>query len=302
MQQSDIIDSVGIGYKKAWEERAYLLRLAAVPMLVKLICLVIVFATDNMHDFLRQTLILLPAHFLEGWLLAQFLRTLLCGERWPIKVDTEREDHILFMMRRARGIISAVLIYVLIKMGLGVLMAAGEFARKRAKEQRDKLADAQAGSDKGATSPAAKGSSADAGAPDLPAQIGPEAAIAGLVLIGVLIWAFRYLWLYIPAAVNMPLTAFTNKMGGFLISLRLLGVWIIAVTPILLIGVFITSTMLAGYDGQLDQAPDIVSFVILCMNVIVEVLVAIVATASIAIALRHLMPPDESDIPPMSHA
>jgi hypothetical protein len=302
VQQTDIVDSVAMGYKKAWEERAYLLRLAAVPALVKLICLVLVFATDHMHDFLRQTLILLPAHFLEGWLLAQFLRTLLCGERWPIKIDTEREDHILFMMRRARGIISAVLIYVLIKMGLGALMAAGDYARKRAETRQETTGDTPVKDSATTAETPAKGTVSDSPAPDLPAQMGPEAAIAGLVLVGVLIWAFRYLWLYIPAAVNMPLTAFANRMGGFMTSLRLLGVWLIAVTPVLLIGVMLTSIMLGNYEGQLDQAPTLISFLILCTNVIVELLIAIVATAAIAIALRHLMPPGQSDIPPAHYA
>ena len=307
MQQTEIVDAVGLGYTKVWAERSYLLRLAAVPALVKLICLVIVFATDNMHDFLRQTLILLPAHFLEGWLLAQFLRTLLCGERWPIKVDTEREDHILFMMRRARGIISAVLIYVLIKMGLGAIMAAGDHAYERAQEQQTHQAGDTArqvgttGEAETKGAPAQNTASGEA-SPDLPATMGPEAGISAIVLLIVLIWAFRYLWLYIPAAVNMPLTAFVNRMGGFIMSLRLIGVWLITITPVLLIGVMITSIMLGNYNGQLDQAPALISFVILCMNVIVELLVAILATTAIAIAMRHLMPPDQSDIPPARYA
>ncbi len=122
------MDATGYGYHRVWRERAYLLKMAIIPLLIKFACTIAVFAMGIEDNFLRQGLVMLPADFAEGWLLAQFLRTLLTDERWPIVLDKMPDERMMSrLLTRARGIVSATLIYVLVSMA-GNIMLFGSFA------------------------------------------------------------------------------------------------------------------------------------------------------------------------------
>ena len=113
----DIMDAAGYGYYRVWKERIYLVKLAAIPFLIKLASMVALVAVGVDSDILRQGLVLLPADFAKGWLLAQFLRTLLKEERWPVLLDAMPDEKTLkVLLLRARGIVASTLSFVLISM------------------------------------------------------------------------------------------------------------------------------------------------------------------------------------------
>ena len=111
----NMMDSAGYGFYRVWIERAYLLKLATIPLLIKFACMITVMVLDIEGNILRQGLILFPGVLAEGWVLAQFLRTLLKNERWPTILPADINDAILDkLLLRARGIVAATLAFGLI--------------------------------------------------------------------------------------------------------------------------------------------------------------------------------------------
>ena len=120
--QFNIMDAVGYGYYRVWQERTYLGKLAFFPFLIKLACVIGVYVLGLESNILRQGLILFPAYLAEGWMLAQFLRTLLKDERWPVFVPEQAgQDFLTKLMPRARGIIAATLVYTLLELFTNIL-------------------------------------------------------------------------------------------------------------------------------------------------------------------------------------
>ena len=129
----DLFSFVRSTYVILWRERAYLVRLAAVPVLIIMINVVAVTMADDMLTPLRRGLCLIPAMMAEAWLVAQFLRTLMTGERWPMPVpdDVRRGGPIpLSIRRRVRGLLSAMISYMLI-INYRLVHAAGIIYRFR---------------------------------------------------------------------------------------------------------------------------------------------------------------------------
>lgn len=58
--------------------------------------------------------------------------------------------------------------------------------------------------------------------------------LSAIVIFAAMIWSFRYLWLYIPAAVGMNLRAFLRNLGGFSASFHIIGAWLICFVPFIL--------------------------------------------------------------------
>lgn len=266
MKAFDLIDSASFGYKTVWQERKYLLKLAMIPVLIKLICTVIILTFDYENDYIRQGLVSLPAAFAEGWLLAQFLRTLLLLERWPIMLgETISDNQMSALLIRARGIMSSTIMFALITfLAYGLKEVYAIFY-------------------------VMAGGSADLST-SIPADqppANPLFFIPAVALIFLSIWIFRYLWLYIPVVVLMPLGEFLRKIGGFMSSIRMMGVFLISVIPCLILAVVLSNIFTALVGGP-DS--DIGRFVMVIVSVSIEILISLVTTASMAYALRHIIP------------
>lgn len=262
MAQIDIVDPAAHAYRTLWRERGYILKLALVPLLVKLGCYIAVLSLGYQTMYLRQTLIMIPSFFLEGWLVAQFLRTLLTGERWPVALSGDEEKDIPLMMTRARAILGCILLYVLTKMAIGgvvaLLTASGEAAEMPAPEQ-----------------------------PADPVSDMPLFVIA-FVLLGILIYLFRFLWLYVPAIVNQPIMSFIAHMNGFTTSLRMLGIWLLCAVPILMIDVGLSGLVLGGADSLTD-APPASQFIVVSINIVFDTLISLLAATAMAVAFSEYL-------------
>ncbi|PZP57408.1 MAG: hypothetical protein DI586_00520 [Micavibrio aeruginosavorus] len=263
MKAFDLIDSASFGYKTVWQERKYLLKLAFVPVFIKLACTVIIFAFDFQNNFLRQALITLPASFAEGWLLAQFLRTLILLERWPIMLPEDVSDrHMSALLLRARGIMSSTIMFVLITLAAyGLKEIYAMFYDMAGAGEATKNAEAPPGN--------------------------PLLFIPAMILIFLSIYAFRYLWLYIPVVVLMPMGEFLRKLGGFMASIKMMGVFLVAMVPCFVLAM-VVSTLLTSLVGGPDS--DIGRFVMVMVSVVIETLISLITTASIVYALRDILP------------
>ncbi len=274
MASFDLIDSASFGYRAVWHERAYLARMAIVPILIKLACTVVIFTLDYQDNYLRQGLISLPAAFAQGWLLAQFARTLLLLERWPIYLSAEpNEQQMAALLLRARGIMSSIIMYVIITFlayGLAQIYSM--------------LLDIVGDTDK----------AVEAGAEP---EASPLFIIPSFALIVASIWMVRLTVLYIPVVVLMPVTEFLAKISGFASSFRLVGVLLVSTLPCFVVAIFISS-ILAGVAGGADSDSGL--FIIIIISTLVKTLISLISTASVIYAFRDILPKHPKALPDIS--
>lgn len=248
----DIIDSAGNGYLSVWRERDYLLRLAAPVVLVKALCMGAVSILGFEQEFLRQALVMLPASFAEGWLAVHLVRLLLFGER-----VTDQPD--------PRAATAGMLVFVLGRFAL-MGLAALAFAMPEGAGIEGALPD-------------------ESGPPGLAAFAGAAA------LFALAIWGFRYLWLYIPAAAGVPMRGFLRDLGGFTVSLNMIGVWLIGFIPFLLL-LAVISGFLVGADAREGlTVPGAVVFV--AIQAALDTATTLVTTAAMVRAFRMRRNRDE---------
>ncbi len=118
MARFNFVDAAAKGYMFAWNERRALAQLAFAPLLVKIASFTVIIAAGLEENLLRQGLALLPAYFLEGWLVACAIRLALFGERWP-RGTTARSRAIM------AGTVSYLLIKLIASVFVGLLMTSG---------------------------------------------------------------------------------------------------------------------------------------------------------------------------------
>jgi hypothetical protein len=286
--QFDLIEAAGFGYRCVWDERAYLFRLALIPVLLKLVCTLVIFHFNFENDFLKQGLIMLPASLAEGWLLAQFLRTLLMQERWPITLPINpTQEQMDKIYRRAKGIVACCLVYVLISL----CAYAAKFAYFEVDKSAAQLLQvgAEVTQNAVATEPL-KGVAPSGGENPLLESFKFIPAILAMVLG---IWAFRLLWLYIPFSVLMNPMSFLRHLGGFMASVRLLGLFMITMIPLLLTGIFISRLLISPFlEGTGDGAElqPFGEFIMIFISVLTEIVTVLVSTAAVAFSMRAFLP------------
>lgn len=251
MATFDIIGAVGNGYAATWRERRWLARLALVPVAVKIFSLQALVFLGLERDFLAQAVILLPSFFLEGWLVVRFARLVALGERWPEHQNAPgfRPD--------PRPVLAGILVYVLAQFSLRGLVAS-----------------------------ALPGMPAHIEAtPDAPPDMMAFTAAAGLV-VGAF-WAFRYLWLYIPAAVGMGLRDFLRGVHGFPISFTMMGTWIACFAPFML-----SFGALAGLVFSPSSAdapiPVLADAAMTAAQATMDTIISLVSTAAMTYGIRQV--------------
>ena len=66
--------------------------------------------------------------------------------------------------------------------------------------------------------------------------------LVAVALFAVLIWSFRYLWLYVPIALDYRADSFLKRIPGFIGSFRLIGLWMLCFMPVLFL-LFVMSSL-----------------------------------------------------------
>ena len=258
----DIVHSAIMGHKTVWEERQYLLKLAIIPLLMKIICSVAIYTMDMDSVTLRHVLVMLPAYFFEGWMIAQFLRTLLTGERWPMRVANEpTKQQMEFILWRARGILAGILCFVLIVMiqgGLAVLMDS----------IRQMVAVDPAQSQGGGSI---------------------MFLLLGVVMMVATIWMFRLVWLYIPLVILTPIKPFLNDIKGMMTSVYMIGLWILSVVPLMFVTMLLSGLLLGGSPETAIENATIQGFLTIILHVIGQFIVQIISITAMAHALKDVL-------------
>lgn len=257
MAKFDIITAAGNAYQQSWASRRYLMRLAAVPVALKLLCFSIasIYAGGNETqdgNYMLFMLIMVPALMAEGWMLAHFVRFLVLGQTWPFRPTGDIEADRAMLATRARGILGGMITFVLINMAVGFLNDAV------AKIMMPYMPLDMAATDT-----------------EIPAYI----PVLSVALLALMFWGFRLLWLHIPLALNMDVKTYLKAVRGG--TLYIIALWLLCFVPFILIMKFV-GPVFAALPGGAG------SFAITILSIFVDTIKSIVTTAGMTFLLRDI--------------
>ncbi len=251
----DMIAACGRAYMVVWAERRYLMALLLGPIIIKLACYTAALSLGYEDNIARLTLILLPALFAEGWMLAHFTRLLVFNQRWPFKPSGDEESDMAALEDRMRGILPGMIVYVLINIVLGAifaLVAAYAFP--------------------------------DMSEPVSPEDLPPGAPILMISMIVALVLAFRLLWLYIPLATRSSADEFLKSFAGGKNLLALLGLWLLCSVP-----AFVAVQVGGAFILTLTGEGAVGAYLLVILKVLADSIKNIICTAGVVYAWRELV-------------
>jgi len=286
------MDAAGYGYYRVWKERAYLAKLAFVPIMIKFACTIAIFSLDLDNNYLRQGLILLPAMFAEGWVLAQFLRTLLKAERWPITLPDAPDAKLVGkLLNRARGIIAAVLVYVLIGMvSFFARYLAFEFLPSDEEIESARLSLEEQKNLEANLSRTAGNDSETQPSNGFPAFLAVFSFIPMVLFVLVTVWTFRLMWIYIPLSVLMPIKYYLKSVSGFMSSVYMIILFLACMAPATFIAIMLAQVVYGATNDLTGSLELLGHFIGILLSVITEIIVSLISTAAFAWAMRDFLP------------
>lgn len=249
----NIINAVRAGYEFMLQERAYLLRLALIPTLIKLVCYVAALSLGFENNMVRMAIVLLPASLAEGWMLAHVIRLITLGQRWPFRPTGDMDADMAALRVRMHGVMSGLIAYALINVLLAGLLAL-----------------------------------AMGMAPDVAEGAQPQAGDAGraLVMLGVMVgmvWAFPLMWVFVPLSLSMDARDWLREVKGFRFSLPMIAVWMLCFLPVTAITMLGVSAILSPFaEGEIPAGA---RFSAIVLSVILDTVKALIGTAGITFAL-----------------
>lgn len=249
MASFDIMTIAGQAYSKVWAERAYLARMALVPLLIKYFFFALAVLYVEPGNVIRMSFFMLPAFFAEGWFLAHWVRTVVLDHRWPFRPSGDMAQDMNRLESRARGVIRGMLTFVVIN-----FLMAGYFAFFMMFIPEDM----------------------NAATPD------PNIAFVGLLMMATSFFAFRFIWSYIAVAVNYPVRSFLRGIRSLGMTFPLLGVWLICFLPLMVFSQIITISLFS-FLGEGAGSPVLQGGVIF-LRVVLDMIKNILCSAGIAYA------------------
>lgn len=256
MASFDFIEAAVRGYEFVWRERKYLARVAFPVVFVKIACLLAIVSFGVQKQYLLAGLFTFPGFVLEGLLVIGALRYLLYGEYifvWgrvfiphapskPLFPPVSSENRVFCLQ-------AGLVMYLLIK--LFELLLNGY-----TKTINDVMT----------AQPMA--------------QTPPEPSLLSFIVmlcfIGIFIWSFRLLFLYVPLTMNVMIKDYLKSVKGFESSLYMLGVYLICFLP-LVVGFSFLSEILKMVFLSIPGIPTIIDAIFLSIHEVVSALV--IATA-----------------------
>lgn len=264
MANFDFIESASEGYKFVWEKRRVLAPLAALPFVAKiaLFGLVILFGLEE--NYLRQGLILIPFYAVEGWMLSVLIRMAVWGDNTrTLKMHDGAE---LAPTEAVRALRAGIITFVILKL---VGAAVSGLAMENGME------DMLYGDPVGGSSLIAL------------------AGASGLLIVT--LWAFRLLWLYVPAALGYSLRGYMAAMRGFKSSFQIVALWLMCFIPLFVVmimaleflnGAFPNANIAEGGNGAVSLGLSVITGGF-------EIMIDMVAAASAAFAVHTMMRTDK---------
>ncbi len=253
MAKFDVMEAAASGYRYMWQERKIILPLAAVPFFVKTGSFAAVLLLGVETNILRQGLLLLPAYFMEALWVVVVIRMAMFGERYDrvAAAQGQIDEHV------KRAVMGAALIYVLTKLVSYLLSGIMMMSREIEKS------------------------------PMMPEPNG--APFLTLIMIMVfMVWAFRFLWLYVPVATGMTVRRFLEIIRPFMTSIYLIALWVLCSIPVSMALLGIARLLLTAFPGVEGQGSMVYTVLLAPIRAAAELGIAGVCGVAMAHALRTM--------------
>lgn len=258
MLNLNVISCIQNAYLLVWQERKYLLKLAAIPILIK-------FAFYSLSSFyvdegniIRLSLFMIPSYFAEGWLLCHFVRLITNGQRWPYQMSGNEVDDMRALKARGRPLIAGVLSFVLINLALALYFAIFTHFTPAEIINGDEIK---------------------------PEDIPQGTAITLIFLFAVMVAGFKLVWLYISVAANISPIIYIKKSRGFALTVRFIALWLLCFVPVMFLMQLILSPFLMSDTSITSSAHILVSIV----TIIFDTLKNIIVTAGMTYAVLQIV-------------
>ena len=200
---------------------------------------------------MRHGLVMLPAYFAEGFLIAYVIRTIHADGN--LSADVKQARHYF------DDVIAAMIVFVLVQLALAFVV--------------------------GSTMASIPQEAASIEQPAPSAQT----FMMAMGAIAFMIWAFRFAWFHVPLAMGIPLKAFMERIGSFSSSIPMLGCWFMCFLPIAFVmmlvsrGVLLVVPQIEGGDNML---PTLLLFM---LQGGFEMVINVVAGISMSYGFKSLM-------------
>ena len=194
MKNFHVTDSASHAYQFVWDNRKTIARTAAIPFAVKIGCLVLILLIGASDNYLRQGLLLLPAHFTEGWFVATMV--MMCMHKIPNQPSLLPRG----TLSRTQRLQGSIALYVLIQILFAFLMHIVNDATP--------IADKTQG-----------------------APVSPVEFFGLIAALAFAIWAFRFTLLHIPIAMGYGLKRYARTFKSYNVSLRMICLTMLCTIP-----------------------------------------------------------------------
>lgn len=265
MKPLDVVNSVDFGYRLVWAERRYLTRLAAIPVLIKLLTIALVIALGWPEEALRSTIISLPSLFAYGWMLSHLSRLVFYGQYWPFRPTGDAVADGVMLQDRAQGVSAGTLFFVVayyLFAGLdGIILFL---------------------------IPAEKIQQMTSGVPPTSEEPSMMLGFAALAFVVFSLWAARFMFLYIPAAAGLSVRPIVRARQGMLISLQMIGIGLVCLIPVMLVAKWLLTIMIAVFVGDHSVSPGLLVLVNTWFQLAITI-AQLILTASIAHGIKTMM-------------
>lgn len=257
MASFDFADCAAQGYRFFWHDRQKIMRLALIPLIIKIVSLGLIFGFDLEKNYLRQGLLLLPSHFAEGWLIARLIRAAVFGEYLEDRLSGNPQSDFVRFEDHIRAILASTIIYVLIKLCLS--LCAGIFVEQAEQYQ------------------AINEQNSD--------QASAAAFFVAFTLLALIIWGFRFLWLYIPAALGYSVERFLKRIRGFQSSFAMIATWLLCFVPLVVVLILGLQMISAVFGDTEDRA---YLYAVIILQTVVELIAAIIISVALAFGFQSI--------------
>ena len=252
--QFNVVDSSAKGYKFLWDNWRILLPYAALPFFIKLGCFAAVIILGARDNILRQGLVMLPAYFAEGILVALTIRMALglVGTRPNLFAA---DDPATKTALDRHSLLAAAIVYTLTQLFFVFIMQLVEM------------------------NAAPQSSAADA-------PPNASGVILGIITLAVTLWAVRLSWLYVPTALGYSMKHFLHVLKPFMTSIYMLGIMVICTVPLGVVMLLILETIKTVLDSA---GPS--SVLILIPSFLIEATAQLSRAIISAVAMAHAVHP-----------
>ena len=205
-------------------------------------------------ELMRQALIKLPDFFVEGWLVVGFIRVVALGDMrfiLPFGKSDNADDG-----RDRKMVLAGILIYVITQLGFAAY-----------NQGLITLMPSPAG--------------------ETQAEIDPPQLFVIMLGILVVLFFFRFLWLFIPAGIGVSIKDLISNTHSAFYSLKLFFVWLVSILPPTLIFFGVMGLTAGEHADKISNAPLTVVVSMALMQSVYEIIIALIQAGAIYYAFFY---------------